>query len=173
LGKEVTSLEFRGSPGVIYSADPRWTFAVLDFGKAPLHEVHVRVKITGGRTKTDGECDILIVDHHTAGTSRDQEQSPPASKCLAAVECKFHATTLSVALGREFANLCRDRGIRVMGYFVSNQRGPQVWKTIAVEPNTLCEFSVEPGTRQAAHLATLLREAFKRHVVLHDPDHVL
>ncbi len=115
----MTSLELRGSPGVIYSADPRWTFAVLDFGKAPLLEVHVRVKIAGGRTKTDGECDILIGDNHTAGTSRDKAQSPLASRCLAAIECKFHATTLSLALGREFANLCRDRGIRVRGYFVS------------------------------------------------------
>lgn len=172
-GKEVTSLEFRGSPGVIHSGDTRWTFAVLDFGKAPLLEVHVRVKITGGRTKTDGECDILILDHHTAGTSRDKYQSPPAARCLAVIECKFYSTTLSVALGREFANLCRDRGSRVMGYFVSNQRGPQVWKTIAAEPNALCEFSVEPSTRQVTHLATLLREAFKRHVVLHDPDHVV
>lgn len=171
--REVKDLDFRGSPGVIHTPNQRWTFAVLDFGVAPLLEVHVRVKITGGKTKTEGECDVLILDHHTAGTSRDKLQSPAASKCLAVIECKFYSSTLPVALGREFANLCRDRGPKVVGYFVSNQHGPQVWKTLAAEPNAICEFGVWPGDRQAVHMETLLREAFKRHVVLYDPDHVV
>ncbi|BEL05449.1 hypothetical protein Q0Z83_036400 [Actinoplanes sichuanensis] len=173
FAKEVKDLEFRGAPGVIHAPNQRWTFATLNFGVAPLLEVHLRVKIVGGRTKTEGECDILILDHHAAGTSRAKRQSPAASKCLAVIECKFYSTTLPVALGREFANLCRDRGQRLLGYFVSNQTGPQAWKTLAAEPNAICEFGVRPGDPRAQHLETLLREAFKRHVVLYDPDHVV
>jgi hypothetical protein len=169
--REVKDLEFRGSPGAIHSLDQRWTFAVLGFGVAPPLEVHVRVKITGGKTKTEGECDVLILDHHTAGNSRHKGQSPASSRCLAVIECKFYSTTLPVALGREFANLCRDRGPKTIGYFVSNQHGPQAWKTLAAEPNAMCEFGVWPGDRRAGHLETLLREAFKRHLVLYDPEY--
>jgi hypothetical protein len=169
-GKEVTDLDFRGSPGLLHSSDTRWTFAVLDFARAPLLEVHIRVKVTGGRANTESECDILILDQHTAGTSRVKRQSPQATKCLAIIECKFYSTTLPVALGREFAYLCRDRR-SVTGYFVANQHGSQVWRILGNEPNAICEFGVRPGSRQAAHLATLLREAFKRHLVRHNPDH--
>ncbi|MGW3610579.1 hypothetical protein ACWD6N_11925 [Micromonospora sp. NPDC005163] len=172
-GKEVTDLVFRGAPGVIYSSDPQWTFAVLGFGNAPPLEVHVRVKIIGGKTRTEGECDVLILDHHAAASSRYRSKSPPASKCLAVIECKFYPGPLPVSLAREFAQLCHDRGNNVVGYFVSNQRSAMVCQTLAATPNAVCEFGVLPGTRQKGHLTTLLREAFKRHVAPQDPTHVI
>jgi hypothetical protein len=172
-GKEVTDIEFRGAPGVIHSAEARWTYAVLRFGRAPELEVHVRVKIIGGRTRTEGECDVLIVEQHAADTSRYKSQSPSASKCLAVIECKFYPCTLPVSLGREFAALCMDRGPKIVGYFVSNQYGPVAWKTIAASPNAICEFGTVPGTRHVGHFMSLLREAFKRHVCYYDPTHVV
>jgi hypothetical protein len=172
-GKEVTDIEFRGAPGVIYTADPRWTYAMLRFGRAPELEVHVRVKIVGGRTHTEGECDVLILEQHAADTSRYKNQSPPASKCLAVIECKFYPCTLPVSLGREFAALCTDRGPKVMGYFVSNKYGPMAWRSMAASPSAICEFGMAPGARPVRHFTSLLREAFKRHVCHYDPTHVV
>jgi hypothetical protein len=171
MDQDVTDLVFRGAPGVLYARTGGWTHALVSFGQAPPLEIHLRVNLEGKSTKTDAECDVLIIEHHAAFESRRDGVSPKSSRCIGVVECKYYSGQLPPGLAREFAQLCNDRGKPHVGFFVSNQFAAMAGKILATVGNARWEFEVLPGRRQQPHLMSLLREVFKHWVAPYDPDH--
>ncbi|SRR5712691_2458782 len=60
-GNKARNLTFRTSPGQLYSTRQDYTYAVIEFGRAPALEVHVGVKVQG-TSGVEHECDVLVLD---------------------------------------------------------------------------------------------------------------
>lgn len=161
-----THLVFRTSPGRLYSRTQDYTHAVLTFGSTPALEVHVGVRVQGSSGVLH-ECDVLVLPGDEAAWSRSNNADPRSSKCLMAVECKYYATPLPLAMARGFVGLRADlSGTRTA--FVANVGSPTVDRYLNIRSDGY-EFEVLPGTAQAGHFQSLVRTAFKSHTSRYDP----
>lgn len=165
---EVKDLVFRGSPGLLHARGRRFTHAVIRFGQAPPIEVHLRVKVRGG-SGSHGECDILIIDSHTADTSRRRDEAPPGGSCLLAIECKYYLVPLPIEAATAFSGRCGDRS-KLAALFAANRTSPQISQFLW-NKKWMFELGLLPSTRQVAYLKALVRETFKRYTGKHDPGH--
>lgn len=170
FANEVKDLVFRGSPGLLHARGRRFTHAVIRFGQAPPIEVHLRVKVRG-TSGSDGECDILIIDSHTADTSRHKDAVPKGSSCELAIECKYYLVPLPIEAATAFSGRSGDRS-SLNALFAANRASPQVSKFLW-NKKWMFELGLLPSTRQVAYLKALVRETFKKYTAKYDPGHLV
>lgn len=159
-GAPTSDLVFRTSPGMLYSVVQPYTHAVLQFDKLDALEVHVGVRVQG-RSKVLHECDVLVLSQSEAALSRGKSVAPRGSKCLLAVECKFYASPLGLALAREFHGLHSDLAVQ-FPHFVSNLRSRSV-ERLLTSLRRKWEGDVRPSAKEATYLEGAFREAFKHY----------
>lgn len=105
-GTPVTQFIVRGAPGYIHSTTRDYGYAVFRCNSR-WYEVHLGVQYFGASGVLH-EFDISILDAADASHSRTNLQNPSSGKARIVFECKYYATTLDIALGREFAGLLSD-----------------------------------------------------------------
>lgn len=166
-GKPTTNLVFRTSPGQLSSTRRDYTHAILRFGSAPPLEVHVGVMVQGN-SKVEHECDVVVLDAAEAQTCRQVKAPPRSARCHLAIECKYYTVRLPLHLARGFAGLKTDL-TKPDVIFVANANAASPAKFLNHHKNLKQEFGALPGTSQIEHLRSHIREAFKPHVIDHDP----
>lgn len=160
FGKEVDSLLFRTSPGMLYSTTHPYTHAIIDFSGCPLLEAHVGVRVQG-RSGVLHESDVLVLPSAEAELSRDNDVAPRGSKSIIAIECKYYAGHLSLHLARGFHGLQADLGVK-NSYFISNLEAPHIQKYLTYHGRNW-ERDVLPNSRESNFFVGALREAFKKY----------
>jgi hypothetical protein len=162
-GQTANRLCFRTSPGMLYSTLHPYTHAVLGFPNCDPLEVHVGVQVQG-KSGVMHECDVLVLPTDEANLSRGKKVAPRGSRALLAVECKYYATHLTLALARGFHGLHTDLGLQ-HPFFVANIRAPRIERYLSYHKRTW-ENGVMPGSTEATYLEGLMREAFKKHIAV-------
>jgi hypothetical protein len=161
-GNKARNLTSRTSPGQLYSTRQDYTYAVIEFGRAPALEVHVGVKVQG-TSGVEHECDVLVLDAAEAVLCRRLRTSPRAGKCLIAIECKYYTAYLPLGQARGFAGLSADLGNSAHPIFVANIGSGSVTKYLNGR-RVSRELNVISDAPEIEGVQSLVREAFKSHV---------
>jgi hypothetical protein len=157
-GKEVESLLFRTSPGMLYSKAHPYTHAEVSFQDCPPLEIHVGVRVQG-RSGVLHECDVLVLPLAEAELSRDREVAPRGSRSLIAIECKYYSGHIALHLARAFHGLHADLGVKTP-IFMANLRAPRIERFLTYH-NRKWEFGALPASKESIYLEAQLRESFK------------
>jgi len=160
FGKEVNSLVFRTSPGMLYSTVHPYTHSIIDFPGCPLLEAHVGVRVQG-RSGVLHEADVLVLPSTEAELPRNKDVAPRGFRSIIAIECKYYAGHLSLHLARGFHGLHADLGVK-NSYFISNLEAPRIQKYLTYHGRNW-ERDVVPNSRESNFFIGALREAFKKY----------
>lgn len=158
-GSAAKTLTFRRSPGHIWSHAHPYSHAVVEFLSKPSLEAHVGIYVSG-KSGVIHEADLAILRRDEALTCRNSNVPPRQSKIIAAVECKFYATTLGLHLARGFMGLCTDLTARNV-YFVTNTESATAERLLSHHRRNW-ERRVEPrNAREVERLRNTFQTAFR------------
>jgi hypothetical protein len=123
------TLRFRTSPGKISSAKHDYTHAIIRFPASLTFEAHIGVYVEG-LAGVVHECDVLVIDRAEGIFCRRTEVHPKKANTVLTAECKFHAGSLGIELGRQFLGVTADLGTEGR-FFLSNRDGRSVDRVLA------------------------------------------
>ena len=157
------TLRLRTAPGRIYTTSPAYTHAVFVFDRADPLEAHVGIYVAG-RSTVAHECDVAVVDKAEAQRARALGVHPRSSKGRFTVEAKFYATSLGIALAREFTGLRSDLSAQT-SLFVTNTTAESVARLLSHRcPVESYHPHVLPQSEAAADFRSMARKALQRYV---------
>lgn len=122
-------LQFRTSPGRIYSLAHDYTHAQVKFPSGLSYEVHIGVFVEG-LAGVLHECDLAVIESAEAEFCRRNHVHPKRTAVLLTAECKFYTGKLGIALGREFLGTTADLGSEGR-FMLSNSDGRSVDRVLA------------------------------------------
>lgn len=145
----VTSLIFPTSPIYITTTTQAYAYAVISFPNKPELEVHIGTYVAG-KSGTQNECDIAVIDRVEAQTARTSGALPRSFRILFSAECKFYSSAPGINLGRGFIGLSKDLSKKT--FFVLNISSTSIEKLLSQHLKHCCRERVHPIDPQSVDL---------------------
>ena len=157
--KVVQQLVFRRAPGVLHGA-ALFTHALLEFPNSEPLEVHVGVRVSGV-SQLAHECDVAVLRHDECRRSRANNILPRSRALIVAIEGKYYADSLPLALGRGFLGLGRDfKGVPTS--LATNISSEDV-VTLVLHHNAQADDGVMPAAHAESRLVGFIINEFHKY----------